>query len=371
MKKRITIILLAIILLTGVLSSSPLAYAGTVSGVIDSWVEIDFPARITFNISVQSESKIEDIRLHYQINRMEHARITSEVYIGITPATSISERWVWDMRKTGGLPPGSTVDYWWTVVDELGNVTITNPTSISITDDRYNLQSSTEGAVTIYWYDGDEAFIEELMAATQDTLAKLDEESGAELEIPVSIYIYASSDDLRGSMIFPQEWTGGVAFTRYGIITIGIGNNPGEIEWGKRAIAHELTHLVIHQVIFNPYSDIPTWLDEGLAMNAEGVLQSYFANILYNAYEDGTLISVRSLASPFSTDSNKSLLSYAQSYELVRYLINEYGQEKMFELLNTFKQGSGYDAALLKVYGFDMDGLDARWRAAFIPVSVN
>ena len=43
----------------------------------------------------------------------------------------------------------------------------------------------------------------------------------------------------------------------------------------------------------------------------------------------------------------------------------------MFELLNTFKQGSGYDEALLKVYGFDMDGLDALWRAAYITVSVN
>jgi hypothetical protein len=65
------------------------------------------------------------------------------------------------------------------------------------------------------------------------------------------------------------------------------------------------------------------------------------------------------------------LLSYAQSYELVRYLVNEYGREKMFELLNTFRQGSGYDEALLTVYGFDMDGLDTLWRDAYIPVSVN
>ncbi len=370
MKKRILFVFLTIILLTGASGLSP-AYAGPVSGVIDSWVAIDFPARITFHIEAQSENKIEDIRLHYRINRMAHARVTSEVYIGITPATLISERWVWDMRMTGGLPPGSTIDYWWTVTDELGNVTETMPTTININDERYNWQSLTEGAVTLYWYDGDEAFGEELMTATREALTRLDEESGAELESPVSIYIYASAEDLRGSMIFPQEWTGGVAFTRYGIITIGIGNNPGDIAWGIRAIAHELTHLVVHQVIFNPYSDIPTWLDEGLAVNAEGPLQFYFTNILYDAYEEGTFISVRSLASPFSADTNKSLLSYAQSYELVRYLINEYGRDKMFELLNTFKQGSGYDAALLKVYGFDMDGLDARWRAAYIPVSIN
>jgi hypothetical protein len=34
----------------------------------------------------------------------------------------------------------------------------------------------------------------------------------------------------------------------------------------------------------------------------------------------------------------------------------------MLDLLNTFSQGSGYDAALEAVYGFDMDGLDSLWR---------
>ena len=31
-------------------------------------------------------------------------------------------------------------------------------------------------------------------------------------------------------------------------------------------------------------------------------------------------------------------------------------------LLNTFSQGSSYDAALDKAYGFDTDGLDTLWR---------
>jgi MYXO-CTERM domain-containing protein len=34
----------------------------------------------------------------------------------------------------------------------------------------------------------------------------------------------------------------------------------------------------------------------------------------------------------------------------------------MLDLLTIFKQGSTYDEALTEVYGFDIDGLDARWR---------
>ena len=71
---------------------------------------------------------------------------------------------------------------------------------------------------------------------------------------------------------------------------------------------------------------------------------------------------MRSLASPFSAHAGKSYLSYAQSLSLVQFLIDSYGQDKIFELLNAFKQGSSYDSALIEVYGFDMDGLDALWR---------
>jgi hypothetical protein len=47
----------------------------------------------------------------------------------------------------------------------------------------------------------------------------------------------------------------------------------------------------------------------------------------------------------------------------VEYLLDNYGQDKMLDLLALLKQGSTYDEALTEVYGFDMDGLDARWRA--------
>ncbi len=161
-------------------------------------------------------------------------------------------------------------------------------------------------------------------------------------------------------MIFPQEWTGGAAFSRFSIITIGI--PPDSLDWGKRAIAHELTHLVIHQMTLNPYSDLPTWLDEGLAMYTEGELEPVFIAILNKAIAENELISVRSLSSPFSAYAEESFLSYAQSYSLVDFLITDYGRDRMLELLNTFSQGSSYAGALERVYGFDMGGLDVLWR---------
>jgi len=192
-------------------------------------------------------------------------------------------------------------------------------------------------------------------------LARLTQDIGTCPERPIKIYIYASTSDLKGAMIFPQEWTGGVAFTAFGIIAIGI--PPSNLDWGKKALVHELTHLVVHQATFSPYGQLPIWLDEGLAMYNEGELDPVFRSHLQEAILEDKLISVRGLCSPFSAETEKARLSYAQSYSLVEYLLDNYGQGKMLELLTILKQGSTYDEALTEVYSFDIDGLDARWRA--------
>jgi len=87
-----------------------------------------------------------------------------------------------------------------------------------------------------------------------------------------------------------------------------------------------------------------------------------FSLLPRTAILEDELISVRSLCSPFSAYYEIACLSYAQSYSLVEYLLDNYGQDRMLELLTILKQGSTYDEALTEVYGFDIDGLDARWR---------
>ena len=359
MIKKASILTLVIYLFLSMLSPV-LVHAQSGLAILDSSAQAEFPSRLSFNLSAQSDVNITDIRLCYTVDRASFAQVTSEVYIEFVPAATVDVNWTWDMRKTGGLPPGSSVDYWWAMEDASGGRIETAPSQVQFDDNRYSWHSLTEDKVTIYWYKGNDSFAREIMLSAQQVLVRLIEDTGAELEKPVKLYVYTNAQDLRGAMIYPQEWTGGVAFTRYGIIAIGIA--PDNLPWGKRAVAHELTHLVIHQMTLNPYNDLPTWLDEGLAMHTEGVLGLEYTAYLNKAIAEKNLISVRSLSSPFSAYAEQSYLSYAQSYSLVDFLISKYGQTQMLELLLTFRQGSSYDGALEKVYGFDMDGLDTLWQ---------
>lgn len=328
--------------------------------VVDTAVEASFPGQLSFSIEATSGASITDIRLHYRVVRHSFATIISEAFLSFEPGTSVRASWQWDMRRTGGLPPGATVEYWWTVRDAGGAQAETLPALFQFNDERFAWRTLSEGQVSIHWYEGDGDFADEIMSAVQASLKRLEEDTGAHLLEPIDIFVYGSAADLRSALVFPQEWTGGVAFTRYSRIAIGI--PPGSLRWGRRAITHELTHLVVHQMTLNPYSGLPTWLEEGLAMRSEGPLDLEFSASLESAIREGRLFSARSLSSPFSTSAQKSVLSYAESFSLVDFLVVNFGSEKMLELLQAFREGNTYDGALTEVYGFDTAGLDTRWR---------
>lgn len=319
-----------------------------------------FPTNISFNLSATSENEITGARLHYRVHRQSYATVVSEALVRFTPGKNVDIGYTIDLRRAGGLPPGTFIDYWWTITDSKGSVTQSQATTIKFEDNRYSWKAISQGMITLYWYSGSDSFAETLMTTAQQALIKLNQDTGAALSRPVSIYIYENAQALQGSMVFPQEWTGGVAFTEYNTICIGI--EPVNISWGKRAVVHELAHLVTSQMTDNPYSGIPTWLNEGLSMYAEGPLDAVYVAFLNAALDQQNLFSVASLASPFSAFANLSYLSYAQSYHIVKYLVDQYGQAKILQLLNTFATGATMDEALLKVYGFDAERLNDEWQ---------
>jgi len=355
-KKLVSLIILLCLLMLLVPSVS--AQSGLT--VTNSSFQVNFPLSVTFKVSAQSDVPISEIRLRYTVENLGFADVTAEALVTFVPATTVDAEWEWDMRYIGGLPPGTVIEYFWICKDTSGAIVETERQQLAFDDARFPWQAITADMITIYWYEGSQSFAQEILTIAQDAVARLATDTGAYLKEPVRLYIYAGTNDLLGSMIYPQEWTGGVAFTRYSCIAIGI--STLNLSWGEGAIAHELTHLVTNQMTLNPYNEIPVWLDEGLAMITEGPMQLAFRSALNNAIKNNKLISVQTLASPFSALTDISYLSYAESYSIVDYLIRTFGKDKMFQLLDTFRQGSTYDGALLEVYGFDTSGLNTAWQ---------
>ncbi len=324
--------------------------------------EVEFPDSINFQITVESATDISRLSLQYKLDKLTAIPVTSVAFPDYDPGPKVETSWKWDMRRTGGLPPGTTVTYWWSIDNADGAEADTPVQTLNFDDQRYSWRTTEQSQITLRWYDGGDGFSGALMTAAVQATERMREDVGAGLDMPVEIYVYATYDDLRGAMVFPQEWTGGAAYPEYGSIAIGIPLSG--LDWGKRAIAHEIAHVVVHQAIFSGYGiELPTWLDEGLAMYSEGALSSDFSVRLQNAIDQDRVFTVRSLSSSFPADEESARLAYAQSYSLVSFLLEEHGgRDKMIELLSAFKSGSGYVEALDVVYGLDIDQLNSQWR---------
>ncbi|MBE0479394.1 MAG: peptidase MA domain-containing protein [Dehalococcoidia bacterium] len=359
MSRLVPILAIALLLL---LSVCPPAAAQDSIEVV-STAQPSFPQNITFSITASSGSKITDVFLQYRVEKISAIPVTSVIQPDFLAGPIVKTQWVWDMgRMLGNIPPGSEIHYNWKVRNASGETVETGWNVVTFADDRYDWKTLSEGMITVLWYDGDSKFGQDLLDAALSAEGKISTEMGAYLEEPVTIYVYAGVEDFQGSLIFPQDWVGGIAFSDFGTISIGI--KPNNLSWGTRAIAHELAHLITYQMTSNPYGDIPSWLNEGISMYAEGNLDPSFTAVLDDSISRDKLFSVQSLAGNFPAGTREALLAYAQSYSLVSFLLEEYGREKMSELLGTFQSGATYDEALLSTYGFDIAGLEKEWRSS-------
>lgn len=320
------------------------------------------PDSIAFSAALDSGTPIETLDLEFgreTVFSCASASYTS-ARVHVEPGRSVEADWTWDMRRTGSIPPGSTVWWRWRTVDAQGREHRSERSELAYEDDRFEWQSHAAGNVTYYWYAGDDDFGRRLAAAVNANLGNL--QLGRELVKPIKAFVYESAADVRGAILFAQEWAGGLAFGADNVLLITV--DPASFDRHLPGVTHELAHLLVAEVTFNCFGDLPRWLDEGLAVYAEGAVPAGQRRALDEAVAQDELISLRSLNSSFPAGHTGAILSYAQSRSIVAYLLDTYGWDKMRDLLAVFAEGAAYEDAIRRVYNLNLDQLEAAWRAS-------
>jgi hypothetical protein len=289
--------------------------------------------------------------------------VIAKAFPEITPGTSVEAEWTWEMRQSGSLPPGSQLWWRWRLTDASGTETVTETQTATWLDDKNDWKTVANGDfLRLHYYEGSQAFISDLSRAASEGLLFNERQSGLKADSPIDIFIYNGTGDLQDAILYEPSWTGGQAFPDQDIVIIGI--SESDLDWGRKVMVHELTHVLVGHLTFSCLGDVPTWLSEGLAVYSEGELDVYSQQQLEDAIQEDTLLSVRSISGSFSEVPDKAYLSYSQSYSITKYLIETHGQEKMTALLIALRDGFTIDEALLQTYGFDIDGLEDAWRQA-------
>jgi len=321
-----------------------------------------FPKALTFQIEAEGNNSINEVAL---IVMLDGQTSSSRQLPEFTPGNKIQATYEWTMARSY-VPPGVTGQFWWTLADSSGNQIQTPKQSFRMDDPGRTWQKLANDKLAVYWYGAGDSFGKALFDRGVEAMQFLLQDTCVVADKQVQAFIYPNRTDFRNALsVGAQEWTGGQAFPDYSIVLINVA--PQELEWGKGATTHELTHQVIHQRIKSPLGDLsmPHWMDEGLAMYYEtypGTLDSQFSAPLKRAIQNDTAVPLRTLSGNFPADSAAANLAYAQSYAVVDFIYRKYGRDKMVQLLQEFKTGGAYDDIFKKVLGVDTDGLDNAWR---------
>jgi hypothetical protein len=356
------ILLIPVLILT--FSLLPLAGASAAprAEVTNNTVAFSFPETATFSATIISDTEITSIVLEYGNEQLTCGEVVAKAFPEFTPSTTATVSWIWDMRQSGSLPPGAKLWWRWHVADKNGGESLSETKTATWLDNKYDWKTITQGDINFHWYSGDETFAKDLLNAAQGGLTLLKNDAGLAPESPINLYIYANNNDMKDAILYEPSWTGGQAFPEQNIVILGI--SQADLDWGRSSIVHELTHVLVGHLTFSCLGDVPTWLNEGLAVYSEGPLDPQSQVQLDYAIRYNQLLSVRSLSAGFSEVSDKANLSYSQSYSIVKFLIETYDRDKMNALLTTLRDGTNIDDALTNIYGFDVDGLEDAWRWA-------
>ena len=339
------------------------AFDSPALGVTDNEIILRFPESATFRATITSEAEITSVVLEYGNEQQTCGEVIAKAFPQFTPGTTVNAEWTWEMRQSGSLPPGARLWWRWRVTDANGQETVTETKTATWLDDIHDWQSMNNGDfLRLHWYEGDQTFAIDLAKAAYNGLQFNETQSGLKAEAPIDIYVYADTNDLKEAILYEPAWTGGQAFPDQNIVILGI--SEADLDWGRDAIVHELTHVLVGHLTFSCLGDVPTWLNEGLAVYSEGELDPASQRQLEDAIRADTLLTVRSLSSGFSEIPDKAYLSYSQSYSITKFLVETYGQEKMTTLLLALRNGVAIDEALQQTYGFNPDGLEVAWRNA-------
>ncbi|MDW8325537.1 MAG: peptidase MA family metallohydrolase [Anaerolineales bacterium] len=259
------------------------------------------------------------------------------------------------------------VEYWWVVRDAANREIESARQRFIYTDNRFSWQSLSEGPLTVHWYEGEREFGQRLLDIARAGLRRANRDlllPTEKLPPAINIYVYSDLEAARPALgASAHLWADGHANPIFGAVVVaGSLDGLNGLPRLDNEIPHELTHLLIYQIVGANYRNVPQWLNEGLAMMAESAPEALAASRLANAQQAGELLPLQSLCAPFPADPAQAQLAYFQSESVVRYIQSNYGSSSLRRLLEAAADGLDCNAVVQRALGFPLAELERRWR---------
>ncbi|MEN6479760.1 MAG: peptidase MA family metallohydrolase [Anaerolineales bacterium] len=349
--------LLSLLLALALVWPVPVVRADTHGQLQSNEVSYTFAEAIYFDLEAQATTPPTDVILFYGI---DGEPVWRRIYPDGDLGTKIDIAYTEELLP-GQFAPGETLRYYWRLEFADGTRLETPVERFVYEDDRFEWRVLSSTTIDLHYYGNAKNQAADLLVVAQEAQERLSTEVGVATDTRLQVYLYNSARDMsaalaqRSTIFDSQVTTLGVAVSDDTLLLLGSDENA------PATLAHELSHLIVGLATDNPYAGLPRWLDEGLAMYAEGQLPRNNRLALEQAIKEDSLLTIRSMSS-YSGQAEQVDMYYGAVYSVVDYMLQTYGRDKMRALLRVFAQGARQEDALQQVYGLTLDELDAGWR---------
>lgn len=170
------------------------------------------------------------------------------------------------------------------------------------------------------------------------------------------IVLVYSQEDFKKVRRGP-DWVAGVYD---GKIRVPLPHSQSSAKALRPTLYHEYTHALVHDLTGNR---CPVWLNEGLAELQESKVRAPQLDLLRQAARVDRLISLESLDAAFQNrDPQIAGLAYQQSYSMVRYLAERFGQFRLRRALEALAQGNDLETTFSQEFRQTTSQFQKRWK---------
>jgi hypothetical protein len=333
--------------------------------VLSQSTESVFRKSLTFNIKVKSSAgEIVSVRLlrRFPSQRSEQVeRITD-----FTPAPEVTLKHVWE-TEADTIPPWQAISYRWEFLDSVGNLYKTQPATAEFADKTFDWKRRTDGKVAVFYYDQDEKFGQALFSAAQQGYAHILKATGHTPEYEIRVVIYNDQAAFCTFYAFRgcRDWVGGQTYAGITVQWISRKDDPEFRYLFKQLVPHELAHAFLGEWIKNGLSGVPSWFDEGQAMNNELEGLDKEVERARGLASVNLLRRVTEMGSPSDItagDIEEIRNWYAQAAALVAFLYERWGEDSLGKIITKVNQGKKFYAALQEHTGLTIYEFEAQWR---------
>lgn len=181
---------------------------------------------------------------------------------------------------------------------------------------------------------------------------------------PIAVVLY-SPEQYRAATEAPG-WSSGLYDGKIRVPLKANGSNEIDRRALTTTLRHELTHAIVIELAG---AKVPAWLNEGLAMYYEREATDRTPRAkadrlaIFKMIDGGERTSILDLPASFTKiqDSDKVERAYLLSRSFVQWMAGRYRPFKFRDLLASLGAGTPIDDALVKVYGKNLEALDAMW----------